>query len=53
MAIVLTGTVLALDIRTSDKVEDVKAKIEQAEGIPPVTSNELSSLERSWMIVTP
>ena len=30
----LTGTVLALDIRTSDKVEDVKAKIEQAEGIP-------------------
>ena len=31
----LTGTVLALDIRTGDKVEDVKAKIEQAEGIPP------------------
>ena len=31
----LTGTVLALDIRTSDKVEDVKAKIEQLEGIPP------------------
>ena len=30
----LTGTVLALDIRTSDKVEAVKAKIEQAEGIP-------------------
>ena len=31
----LTGTVLSLDIRTSDKVEDVKAKIEQIEGIPP------------------
>ena len=31
----LTGTVLALDIRTSDKLEDVKAKIEQAQGIPP------------------
>ena len=30
----LTGTILALDIRTSDKVEDVKAKIEQVEGIP-------------------
>ena len=31
----LTGTILAIDIRTSDKVKDVKAKIEQVEGIPP------------------
>ena len=31
----LTGTILALDIRTSDKVEDVKATIERMEGIPP------------------